>query len=252
MFEVEPLHDIEVIHGYPGELNRLVINGQLDMSPVSAAVYPEIQESYSILSNYCLSSIGYVKSVVLLSKVPIEELDGLKVGLSGASLTSRVLLKVLLQKHYRINAEYVETSPLPDLINLDAALVIGNEALSGFDVPMQYSYDLGDQWLRKTGFPVVFAVFAVKDEAIRKNIARVTDVVESYKKSINEFNLNKKEVIRQASRKYEGIEYDLSGYYNLLKFEFTEDLKKALVYFFSEGESIGLLEKTDNIKFVDV
>jgi chorismate dehydratase len=251
MFRKEPL-DNTVVPRYPGELNVLMKEGQLDMSPISAGAYPEMQDSVVLLPDFCLSSIGYVRSVVLQSKLPIEDLDMKKVGLTSASKTSVVLLKLLLEKYYHLKPEYVPCRPNPDMENLDAALVIGNEAMVETERPMPYIYDLGDLWLRKTGYPVVFAVIAVKKKTAAEHLDKVMEVSGSFRLSLNDLRDNRPDVVKYAGEKYPHITYDIDHYYNLLKFDFTDELKTALKFYYAEAASIGLLDEVKNIEFINV
>ena len=250
MFRKEPLGNT-VVPRYPGELNQLMKEGQLDMSPISAGAYPEMQESVLLLPDFCLSSIGYVRSVVLQSKLPIEDLNGKKIGLTSASKTSMVLLKILLEKYYHLKPDYIPCTPNPDMESLDAALVIGNEAMVEAEIPMPYIYDLGDLWLRKTGYPVVFAVIAVQKKTAAEHIEKVLEVSESFRLSLNDLRDNRADIVKFAGEKYPHITYDIDHYYNLLKFDFTNDLKKALEFYFTEAASLGLLDKVKNIEFIN-
>ena len=249
MFRKEPL-DNTVVPRYPGELNVLMNEGKLDMSPISAGAYPEMQDRIVLMPEFCLSSIGYVRSVVLQSKVPIEDLRYGKIGLTSASKTSVVLLKILLEKHYGLKPVYVPSTPVPDMENLDAALVIGNEAMIESDRPVPYIYDLGDLWMRKTGYPVVFAVIAVQESTARESVEKVREVADSFRLSLTDLRDNRAEVVKYAHEKYPYITYDIDHYYNLLKFDFTDDLKFALQYYFNEAASMGLLNEVKSIKFI--
>jgi chorismate dehydratase len=249
MFRKEPL-DNTIVPRYPGELNLLMKEGQLDMSPISAGAYPEMQDSVILLPDFCLSSIGYVRSVVLQSKLPIEDLNGKRIGLTSASKTSMVLLKILLEKYYKLKPDYIPCTPNPHMENLDAALVIGNEAMVETDRPLPYIYDLGDLWLRKTGFPVVFAVIAVQKKTAAEHSDKVMEVSESFRLSLNDLRDNRFDVVKYAGEKYPHITYDIDHYYNLLKFDFTDDLKKALEFYFAEAASMGLLDEVKNINYI--
>jgi chorismate dehydratase len=251
MFCREPLPNT-IVPRYPGELNQLMKDGGLDMSPISAGAYPEIQERVLLMPDFCLSSIGYVRSVVLQSNIPIEELRYGKIGLTSASKTSVVLLKLLLEKHYNLKPVYVPSSPVPDMEGLDAALVIGNEAMIETARPVPYIYDLGDLWLRKTGYPVVFAVIAVQEKTARESIDLVRQVADSFRLSLDDLRDNRDEVVKFAGAKYPDINYDIDHYYNLLKYDFTDDLKTALQYYFNEAASMGLLDEVKNIRFIDL
>lgn len=252
MFRKEPLADTAVIPRYPGELNQLMKDGELDMSPISAGAYPEMQDSVVLLPDFCLSSIGYVRSVVLQSKLPIEDLDGKRIGLTSASKTSMVLLKILLEKYYHLKPAYIPCTPDPEMDGLDAALVIGNEAMVESERPLPYIYDLGDLWLRKTGYPVVFAVIAVQKKTAEERPEIVRAVSESFRLSLNDLRNNRRDVVMFAGEKYPHITYDIDHYYNLLKFDFSEELKKALEFYFREAASMGLLDEVKKIEFINI
>ena len=249
MFQVEPIEGVKVVPAYPGELNSLMKKGGLTISPVSAGAYPYLQGDCVILPDFCLSSIGYVKSVILQSHIPIEDLDGKKVGLTTASETSVALLKVLLSKYYNLKPEYVPAGPSPDMNSIDAALVIGNEAMIEPAEPVEYIYDLGVLWLRKTGFPVVFAIFLARRDEVEKNAGLIRRVCTSYKKSLEIMRNERELVVKEASAMYPDIKYDISRYYTYLKFEFTSELKDALVFYYKEAHEAGILGKVEKLEF---
>lgn len=252
MLEHDPLPGIEIVPAIPGELNRLMAEGGLDMSPVSSGAYPGMQDRVLVLPDFCLSSIGYVRSVVLQSRVPIEDLQGARVGLTTASKTSVILLKVLLEKYYGLKPDYQPSAPRPDFTDLDAALVIGNDAMLDAEEPIQYIYDLGDLWMRRTGHPVVFAVFAVQKAALTQHKADVQKIIRSYNLSLAYLRDYEDEVVTRAGERYPEMGIDIAHYYRLLKFQFTRQLKEALLFYYREAADMGLVESVEEIGFVEV
>ncbi len=252
MFENEPLQDVRIHPDYPGVLNRMMSAAELDMSPISAAAYAGLEDEVVLVPDFCLSSVGYVQSVILVSQVPIEELDGKTVGLSSASFTSVVLLKILLHKYYAIEPVYVPTDPSPSLTGqgIDAALIIGNEAMVEQMSP--YVYDLGDLWLRKTGYPVVFAVFAVRESAAGKFSPVVEAIIGSYSQSLACLESERGQLIQKAKEKYPLIRRDIDAYYRLLQYYFTPELKEALLFYLRSAGELGLLRKVSGLKFLDL
>lgn len=250
MFEEKPLSGVEVVPAYPSGLNRMMADGSLDMSPISAAMYPELEDRVRLLPDFCLSSVGYVHSVILSSSMPIEELDKRRVGLTNASKTSVILLKILLSRYLRIEPDYVPTPPNPSLKDglLDAALLIGNEAMKGEMAP--YTYDLGDLWMRKTGYPVVFAVFAVSRPLAENDRSVVDAVVDSYTKSLAFLDSDRETVIRKASARYPDVHYDIDAYYRALKYAFTPSLREAFFFYLESAAGMGLLKKTGKDVFL--
>lgn len=251
MFENENIENIRITPGYPNQINRGIEDGTLDLSPISAAALSDVHNKVLVLPDFSLSSVGYVGSVILRSRVPIESLDGKTIGLTSASKTSMVLLKILLQDYYGLNPKYVPSTPNPTLGDLDAVLVIGNEAMVAPSEPVQFTYDLGELWLRKTGFPVVFAVFVVQKSSLIANEELVQSVIHSYERSIKALRTCPESVIAAASLKYPHIPYDLKPYYDQLDFNFLSSTKKALSFYLEKAGQLGLLNKDIKLEFMD-
>jgi len=250
MFEKQSVEGVSIFSGYPCMLNKMMADCTLDMSPISSATCAGIVDEVVVLPQFCLSSIGYVGSVILVSKVPIEDLNRRTVGITSASHTSVVLLKMLLKNYYHSEPVYINTSPRPTLAGLDAALVIGNDAMVMTSEPVPYIYDLGDLWLRKTSFPIVFAVFAVRESIVERYESKIKAVVSSYQSSLHCLEKGREDVILKAKEKYPEIIYDINRYYDLLQFEFDENLKKALMFYFSAASEMGLLKKVADIRYL--
>lgn len=243
MKEKSPIQGVEIIPGYPAELNEMMRKSELDMSPISSAAYPDIQDEAVILPDFCLASIGYVRSVILISKIPIEDLNEKIIGLSRASRTSVILLKCLMKKYYRIAPKYRTVAPQACLDGLDAALIIGNEAMTNLPPnAVPYIYDLGDLWFRKTGHPVVFAVFAARKVFMEAQPELLKAVTDSYRKSLQCLDMERELFIRKAGEKYPDISYDIAAYFRLIKYEFTAELKAALRFYFSLAAETGFLK----------
>jgi chorismate dehydratase len=106
---------------------------------------------------------GAVRSILVVSKVPAARIRTLAA--DSSSRSSVALTRVLLTHHFRNPACEIRPSP-PDfprmLDGADACLLIGDPALrldpSG--LPGLHAYDLGEEWMRMTGLPMVFAVWS--------------------------------------------------------------------------------------------
>ncbi len=252
MFHREPLHGVDVIPAYPSDLNSMVKDGSLHMSPVSSGALAGMSGDVLLIPDFCLSSVGRVGSVLLRSKIPIEELHRRRVGITSASQTSAVLLKILLHRYYRADPVYEMTSPGPSSLDgMDAALLIGNEAMASSHEPVQYSYDLAELWLRKTGLPVVFAVFVVRRDAIAKHGRKIASVIESYHRSLEYLAREEDTVVAAARARYSHIIYDIRSYYRLFLFRFRDDLKEALQFYLDAGAELGYLAGKTRLDYVD-
>ena len=143
--------DVEEVPGVPTELNQALLDGKVDLAPISSIEYARHAADLRILPRVCVSSEGAVDSIQLVSKAPLRSIRS--VAVTPESATSVVLTRVLLPE-----AEHV---PLGE--DADATLLIGDAALkSMFEDPTPH-YDLGRLWLEETGLPMVYAVFACAD-----------------------------------------------------------------------------------------
>jgi chorismate dehydratase len=151
--------EAELANGVPTELNALMANGDLDVSVVSAVEYARDSQRYLLLPDLAISCDGPVRSVMLFSDKPAQELTGCKVAVSRSSMTSVYLLKLLFEQVWKSKPVFVSEG---DSERYDARLVIGDDALVLSAQKQQHTYDLGEEWKKWTGLPFVFAVWVAQ------------------------------------------------------------------------------------------
>jgi predicted solute-binding protein len=104
---------------------------------------------------------GPVRTILLISKVPIKEIRTLAA--DAGSRSSVMLARVLLAEKYGVTPQ-VQTMPAELVVMLgraDAALIIGDPALKLEPATLPFeTLDLGGVWNSFTGLPMVFAVWA--------------------------------------------------------------------------------------------
>jgi chorismate dehydratase len=162
--------DGELISGVPTSLNALMAAGSLDISVVSAVEYARDSGRYLLLPDLAISCDGPVRSVMLFSKRPVQELDGRRVLVSRSSMTAVALLELLFDHVWRAEPDFIPgDAEIGDIARFDeephdARLVIGDAALllDGPASPYPYRYDLGSEWKTWTGLPFVFAVWVAQ------------------------------------------------------------------------------------------
>jgi chorismate dehydratase len=162
----------ELVDGVPTALNKRMADGTLDVSVVSAVEYARDWERYLLLPDLAISCDGPVRSVMLFSRKPAEELTGQQVLISRSSMTSVHLLEMLFENVWKSKPVFVagdaEAPDLRDeagssivarLVIGDAALMLGTGAIAS---PYEHVYDLGEEWKKWTGLPFVFAVWVAQ------------------------------------------------------------------------------------------
>ncbi|MEW6068373.1 MAG: menaquinone biosynthesis protein [Nitrospirota bacterium] len=249
------LLDIDLIKGMPTELNNLLINGDLDISPISSIEYARHHDSLFLFPDFTVSSDGEAKSILLLSRLPIEKLSGKKIALTTTSATSQVLLKIILNRGYKIEPEYFVCQPDVEgmFANAEAALLIGDIALKYYvDSRGFYLYDMGSEWKKLTGKKMVYAVWAVRRVFAETQRQLNRYIFEIFKKSMDYSKEHLSEIAEYAA-KWEPFDVSfLKEYFETLKFDFGKDYQEGLLLFYKFAGEIGEIGIVPKLEFINV
>ncbi|MFB3813220.1 MAG: menaquinone biosynthetic enzyme MqnA/MqnD family protein [Terriglobales bacterium] len=156
--------DFAVEYTVPSKCAEALEAGTADIGIIPAVMLARIP-GLVILPDVAIASQGPVRSILLVSKVPLEQVRTLAADTS--SRTSVVLARVLFRLWFGRAPEFAPAAPYlaAMLADCDAALLIGDAALM-VDRSRYQSWDLADEWRRLTGRPFVFAVWAVRLAAL--------------------------------------------------------------------------------------
>ena len=157
--------EFDISYTLPSACARSLEAGTADIGIIPAAAYTQIR-SLEILPDVAIASCRAVRSILLVSRVPIDQIQS--VALDTSSMTSVALTKVLFEKWLGGGRTFTAMGPQLDqmLATHHAALLIGDPALQ-VDRTRYYTLDLAEEWIRHTGKPFVFAFWAVRQAALR-------------------------------------------------------------------------------------
>lgn len=161
----------------PADCARAFREGKVDVALVPVAAAPEFEDA-KIISSYCIGSEKSVRTVTLMSNVPLGDIRTL--WLDSHSRTSALLVQVLARELWNIKPEWRELndySVVDSPGDSDGFLLIGDKVF-GYEGKFKYTYDLADEWRRLTGKPFVFAVWIA-----RQNVSE--EVVEALEKALD-------------------------------------------------------------------
>ena len=235
----------ELIPDTPTALNKMIYRGELDITAVSSIAYARMAEEFIILPDLSISSDGTVQSVLLLSKVPIDKLDGESISVTIESATSVALLTILLESYYCQNVKLIPSpGSLKDMLgNTPAALLIGDSALRALHAEKDlYVYDLGQEWKKFTGEKMVFAVWIAKRAAVRSRHAEVYRTWNELQQSKQYGHTHPWEIAERASEITKLDSEIMLEYYRHLSYRLDEDYQRGLSCFFFHAYRIGLLD----------
>jgi len=149
----------------PSECADLVASGAVDIGNIP--VIEMSRQNLEMVPGVGVASRGAVRSILLVSKCPLGEIRTLAA--DSSSRTSVALTRIVLSRRYGVEPLFLPCAP--DLAGMldhaDAALIIGDPALR-LDLSLlpYHVADLGQEWTEMTGLPMVFAVWAGRQEAI--------------------------------------------------------------------------------------
>ena len=160
----EAAKDFEIFYSVPSSCAAALREGTGDIGIIPAIAYNNIPELV-IIPEVAIAARGPVRSILLISKVPLEKVC--TVATDNSSMTSVVLTKVLFDKWWGGGREFRSLAPeLGTMLGeCDAALIIGDPALK-VDRSRYQVLDLAEEWRRLSGKSFVFAFWAVREAAL--------------------------------------------------------------------------------------
>jgi chorismate dehydratase len=244
-------NDREIVYqiGHPAELNRSLRESKIDLAPTSSIEYARNSKDYLLLPNICTGGKNGVGSVLLVSNLPIEELDWSQVQCTDASETSIALLKVLFAIRY--------SKPLNsnEGVASQANLFIGDEALrQGSNSKWPYRYDLAELWYEWNQLPFVFGLWICRKDCLSQKEASLKAFYEDLIQSVGLFNKETSETLQKWEQSFpSGYSSDKwTEYFELLNYEFKEEQKKSLELFYKYCAQIDIAPEGVQLEFLSV
>ena len=216
---------VSLVKGPPTQLNRMLMAGELDVSPISSIAYARHADDLVLLPDLSINSVGFVHSVCLFYRNGLDSLRGGRVAVTDESATSDVLLRILLERRLRLDARRVVAQPDLEDVGKDyeGALLIGDSALRAvLAYPNLGRLDLGEEWTRWTGTPMVFAVWAARRDFARERPDALRAVHRTLLAGRQWGRANRHEIVEHARKKlflsrafmeryFHDLRYDLDG-----------------------------------------
>jgi chorismate dehydratase len=186
----------------PSQCAEALRSGAADVAIIPAIEYQRIPDLV-ILPDLSIASKRSVRSLLLISKKPIQEVT--RIALDRSSRSTQALTRILCEKFWHIKPEFFEAAPdLPAMLQqADAALLIGDPALrlaiasapnaqrgasgeltspasaAGLPGPGSFFiYDIVEKWRAMTSLPAVLAVWAARREVV------TTELVQDFQDSL--------------------------------------------------------------------
>lgn len=221
IFKNKMEEEIDLQLDIPSACAKKLQNGAVDLGLVPVAVIPELEKPL-IISDYCIGTVGAVKTVAIFSQCPIQEMT--HIYLDYHSRTSVELAKILLQEYWKTAPVVLSAEPgFEEKIEFTrGALIIGDRTI-GLEKKHPYIYDLGEAWMDFTGLPFVFAAWVSNRTLPRDFIQRFNAALKRGLDEIPQLTL----LLPQPNP-----DFDLRHYFqHHISYHLDEPKKKALRLF---------------------
>ena len=225
----------------PSRCADLLAQGDVDVGLIPAIEYQRIG-GVKIVPYLSVASKEVVKSVLLLSKVPANQIQTLAA--DSSSRTSVCLLQILLRARFKTNPRI--ESHGPDLKQMlaknDAALIIGDAALKAEAGPL-FCYDLAAEWRALTGKPFVFAFWGVRESVTLPDTS-------AFQRSFAYGRAHSEEIVEEQTRQLQLPAELIRTYINHhIDYSLDEENLAGLLQFYELAREFKLIETVRGLEF---
>lgn len=208
------------------ELNRMILNSELDVSKISYHLYPFVNENYQILNSG--SALGKNNGPILISKYKIypDEINNLKIAIPGKYTTANLLFSIFFP-FAKNKTEYL-FSDIEEVIlsnEVDAGLIIHETRFTYSKKGLKKVIDLGEKWETEIKQPLPLGGISIRrslplELKLKINQLICSSVVHAFENPYGAYNYIKK---YSQSMSEEVIQSHINLYVN----DFTIDLSKT-------------------------
>jgi chorismate dehydratase len=234
----------------PASLNAMLLDGRLDLSPVSAFHWAKHADQLALLPELCIGARREVWSVVCVSRKPLAELDGAKIAVTRESASGRNLLRILLERRYGITAIFEETAdPFATAAKGEPAFLIGDRAIDAQQTfAPAHVHDLGLEWHEWTGLDFVFAVWAVRRDTLAGHAGEVDEAMRALVASQQWGSNHMEAVVATAQATHERAAGYYAAYYDTLNYSFDARARAGLLRFVEELHALGAIPAVPSVE----
>lgn len=222
-------------------LNHWARAARLEVTAISLAAYPFVQQDYALLPHGASIGTGYGPVVVSREPLELDALRNLEIVVPGAMTTAFLVLRLVLGE---VAFREVPFERIPDEVasgRAQAGLVIHEGQLTFSAHGLVKVLDLGEWWLLETGLPLPLGV-----NVARRDVERLTDLSAVLRDAIACGLEHRAEALEYALQFGRGIDSAVadrfvSMYVNELTQDYGDEGRTAVAELLRRGEELGAL-----------
>ena len=245
-------HEFEQVLADIQTLNQWARAARLEVTALSLAAYPFVQEDYVLLPHGASIGSGYGPIVVARDSLSRADLSEQEIVVPGAMTTAFLALRLVLHGFRYRELPFDEIPQEVASGRADAGLLIHEGQLTFGDYGLVKVLDLGEWWLLETGLPLPLGVNVIRRDLGEEVLQEVSDVLRD---AIQCGLDNRAEALEYALQFGRGIDEAVadrfvSMYVNELTKDYGDEGRKAVTELLRRGEMLGAFPAPVQIDFV--
>lgn len=232
-------------------LNQWARAGRLEVSAISLAAYPFVQEDYALLPHGASIGSGYGPIVVAREPLGLDRLGELEIVVPGRMTTAFLVLRLALGEFAYRELPFEQ---IPEEIasgRADAGLLIHEGQLTFTEHGLVKVLDLGEWWLLETGLPLPLGV-----NVARRDVDRLHDLCVVLRDAIDCGLEHREEALEYALQFGRGIDAAVadrfvSMYVNELTKDYGREGRAAVAELLRRGEAIGAFPAPVTVDWIE-
>jgi 1,4-dihydroxy-6-naphthoate synthase len=247
-FQFEPaIEDIQT-------LNEWALEGRLEVTAMSLATYPLVQDTYILLPHGASLGSGYGPVVVAQERLSLEELRETEIVVPGKLTTAFLVLKMALGGEFECRVlPFDQILPEVESGAAKAGLLIHEGQLTYLDAGLEKCLDLGEWWLLETGLPLPLGVNTARRDLGSDVLSVLSDVLRA---SIDAGLEHREAALEYAlgfGRGMDAARGDrfIDMYVNELTRDFGDEGRQAVRELLARAETVGAYESPVRVDFVE-
>jgi 1,4-dihydroxy-6-naphthoate synthase len=233
-------------------LNQWARAGRLEVTAISLAAYPFVQDDYALLTHGASIGSGYGPVLVARDSHTLEQIRGHEIAVPGALTTAFLTLRLILDDFpYR----EVPFDQIPEEVasgRAELGLLIHEGQLTFSDLGLRKVLDLGEWWLLETGLPLPLGVIVARRDLGEDRLKDISDVLGEAIDCALDHRSEALDYALQFGRGIDAAVADrfISMYVNDLTQDYGQEGRKAVSELLRRGEAIGAFPAPVHLDFV--
>lgn len=219
------------------------MRGELEVTAISAHVYPYVQDKYYIMRTGASMGIGYGPVLISKENFSIQDLRNKKIAHPGDYTTATLLAKIYLEDFVPVAMPFDEIMNAVENGEVDAGVIIHEGQITYSQLGFKKILDFGEVWQKETNLPLPLGLDVVRKDLVPEMAKKIS---QKLRESIEYGYKNLNDAVNYALKFGRGLNYELGEkfirmYVNELTIDMGHDGEKALKLLFDKAYQKNLI-----------